>query len=373
MSELTITSVQSRQDERDFLRLPWRIYADDPHWVPPLLDSQAALAGFRSHPFYADADARAFLARRDEQPCGRLVAIQHHAHARRHDESCGFFGFFESTTDQQVARGLFDAAQQWFTAKGVTLIRGPFQPSINYESGLLIDRFDSAPTFGTAYNPAYYADLIEGSGFRKAHDLYSFIADLSMLEQVGSRFVRTIEEIQRRLKPQIRCLDRKNYHRDMRLLCRIYNETLLGIWGFNPLTTAEIEDWIQSIRPFVDPELIVFAEVDGKVVAAIQCLPDYHPILRQLNGRLTPWGRVRLALGRHKLTRTRIVSAHVRPGYQLMGLPLLMLIHVLKNAKRGATREAEFSWVYEDHQLSRRSIEHVGAQRFKTYRIYERP
>jgi hypothetical protein len=143
------------------------------------------------------------------------------------------------------------------------------------------------------------------------------------------------------------------------------------MWSFTPLSEQEISEWIGALRPFIVPELVIFAHVEGKLAAAVQCIPDYHPILRRMNGRLSLRRMASLPFARRSLTRVRVISAHVFPAYQLMGLPLLMLVHILNTAPRGAMREAEFSWVFEDHLLSRRTIERVGARRSKTYRLYE--
>jgi hypothetical protein len=153
MSKIVVTPVATRRQRKQFLELPWRLYARDPNWVPPLRMNQKEMVGFKPHPFYNDAKGRAFLATRSGEPCGRVMAIVNHAHNRRHEERRGFFGFFESENDPQIATGLFDAACDWLRAEGMTAVRGPANPSLNYECGLLVEGFDSPPTFMMTYNP----------------------------------------------------------------------------------------------------------------------------------------------------------------------------------------------------------------------------
>ena len=172
MAQLEVISVASRWERKQFFDLPWEMYRGDPNWIPPIRMVQKELLNFRRHPFYDDAEIRHFLALRDGQPCGRLAAIINHAHNRWYGEKRGFFGFFESIDDQQVAAGLFDAALDWFAEHGIEAVRGPVNPSLNYEVGLLIDGFDDPPWFMMTYNKPYYGRLIETYGFRKAHILH---------------------------------------------------------------------------------------------------------------------------------------------------------------------------------------------------------
>ncbi len=200
MSDLVVRAVQSRGDQKRFMRFPWDLYRDDPHWIPPLRRNQEELVGFRPHPFHDDADVQAFLAVRGDQVCGRIVAILNHGHNRRYHEQLGFFGFFETIDDQQVANALLDAVREWFAERGIERMRGPVNPSLNYEVGLLIDGFDSAPTFMMTYNPPYYAALIEHYGFSKVQDLYAFWGHVEMLKSLDQKLEFVTREATRRFQ-----------------------------------------------------------------------------------------------------------------------------------------------------------------------------
>ena len=159
-SSLQVVPVRSRAEKRQFLNLPWQLHREDPNWIPPLRQNQAELVGFIKHPFHDDALLQAFVARRGSKVVGRMAAIIDHAHNRYYDEKRGFFGFFESEDDSEIAKELFDAAKQWLREQGMNAVRGPVNPSMNYECGLLIEGFDSPPTFMMTYNPEYYLSLI---------------------------------------------------------------------------------------------------------------------------------------------------------------------------------------------------------------------
>ena len=194
MPNLVVKAVQSRREKSQFLELPWRLHRDDPNWIPPMRFLQKELVGFKPHPFYDDAESQAFLAFRDGEPCGRILAIVNHAHNRRYNDQLGFFGFFESIDDPPTAAGLFDAARAWLAEKNLLTIRGPVNPSLNYECGMLIDGFDSPPTIMMTYNPSYYPRLLDEYGFRKSQDLYAFSGNIDMLQTLDQKLVSVFKQ-----------------------------------------------------------------------------------------------------------------------------------------------------------------------------------
>nr|MCU0982661.1 N-acetyltransferase [Pirellulaceae bacterium] len=216
MPDLVVEAVASRKQKKQFFNFPWQLYRGDPNWVPPLRQNQLELLNFKPHPFYDTAGIQTFLALRRGEPCGRVAAIINHVHNERYKEKRGFFGFFESVDDLEVAAALFDAARQWFAERGMTAIRGPVNPSLNYECGLLIDGFDSPPTFMMTYNPPYYAKLIEGCGFSKAQDLYAFWGHVDMLQELDKKLQFIIDEAKRRFGVKLRNMDRSRFKEDVR-------------------------------------------------------------------------------------------------------------------------------------------------------------
>lgn len=371
MGSLDIVPVRTRREKKWFLHLPWQLYRHDPRWIPPLRQSQKELVGFTRHPFYEQNEGQAFLALRDGKPVGRILGIVNHEHIRRYEDRRGFFGFFEAVDDADVAHGLFDQVRKWLEERDIEDMRGPVNPSLNYECGLLVDGFDSSPTFMMTYNPPYYASLIESYGFRKVQDLYAFWGHVDMLETLDKKLDFVVEEATRRFGVRLRHLDRSRFTEDVRTFLHIYNQSLGGTWGFTPLSEAEVDHLSRDLRFLIVPELTSCAEVDGRAVAAAFCLLDYNPRIKRINGRLLPFGFLRLLTNRRAIKRIRIISTNVVPEYQKWGLGLVILSRLVPDILKWGIEEAEFSWVLESNHLSRATLERGGAILTKTYRIYD--
>jgi len=188
MTQLSIVPVESRRQKKQFLDLPWQLYKGDPNWIPPLRMNVKELVGFSRHPFHDQNEVQPFLALKDGEPVGRVAAIVNRAHIDRYRDRRGFFGFFECVDDQQVADALFDTMRAWFADRDIQDMRGPTNPSLNYECGLLVDGFDTPPFFMMTFNRPYYGKLIEGYGFRKVQDMYAFWGHIDMLRQLKTSF-----------------------------------------------------------------------------------------------------------------------------------------------------------------------------------------
>lgn len=373
MSDVTVQAVASRKQKKQFFQLPWQLYRGDPNWIPPLRQNQLELLNFKPHPFYDRAEIQTFLALRRGEPCGRLAAIINHVYNERYQEKRGFFGFFESVDDPQVAAALFDAARQWFADRGITCLRGPANPSLNYECGLLIDGFDSPPTFMMTYNPPYYAALIEGCGLTKSQDMYAYWGHVDMLQQLDKKLQFIIDEAKRRFAVKLRNLDRSKFDADVRMFLDIYNRSLVGTWGFAPMSEGEIEHASRGLKHLIVPELTAAAEVDGKMVGAVFGLLDFNPRVKRIDGRLFPFGFFRLLWNKKAIPRVRLVSTNVVPEYQKWGLGLVLLNKLLPDALTYGIQEAEFSWVLETNHLSKASLERGGAKLVKSWRMYDGP
>lgn len=369
---ITIAAVASRKDRRDFMDLLWQLYRHDPNWIPPLRGNQEELVGFKKHPFHLDAEVRCFIARNNGEICGRIVAIVNHAHNRRYSDKRGFFGFFEAIDSPAVAKGLFQAAEHWLREKGMTDIRGPVNPSLNYEVGLLIEGFDSPPTFMMTYNPPYYERLITACGYEKIEDLFAFDADVSMLPTLDPKLQFVVEEVKRRFRVNVRPMNTKKFAEEVNLFLDIYNKSLVGTWGFVPLSAGEVKHMSQSLKHLLVPELTTIVEVDGKPVGAGLGLLDFNPLIKKINGRLFPLGFLTLLFKKHTIKRIRLMSTNVLPEWQKWGLGLVALERMQPAALDFGITHGEFSWVLESNHLSRKTLERGGARRAKTYRIFDK-
>jgi hypothetical protein len=302
---------------------------------------------------------------------GRIAAIRNQGHIDRYNEQIGFFGFFESIDDQEVAHRLFDAVRDWFAAQNIRWLRGPTNPSLNHELGTLIEGFDSPPTFMMTYNPPYHASLIESYGFRKSQDLYAYWGEVSMLPAIHKKLEPFALQVIERLNLKIRPLDKKHFTEDVMRFLDVYNQSLTNTWGFVPMSNAEVAHTAKSLRFLMVPELALAAEVDGRMVGAVFGLLDYNPRIKLIDGRLFPFGFMRLLWKRHSIKKVRLISTNVIPEFQLFGVSVALMHSMVPKALEFGLEEAEFSWVLESNKFSRGSLEKGGAKRTKTYRIYD--
>ena len=369
---LQCAPVQTRSDQKAFVNLEKEIYQGDPNWVPPLWYDLRERVGFKRHPFYADAISQAFVVRRGGKVVGRIAAIVNHAHNRRYDEKRGFFGFYQCHDDAQASNELFTTACRWLKEQGMTDVRGPANPSLNYEVGLLVDGFDTPPTFLIPYNKDYYGRLIESFGFEKVQDLYCYDASMSQLEHLDPKLKFVIDEATRRFKVKCRPISSKNFKADVQTFLDIYNQSLEQTWGYVPMSEAEIRHQAAGLKYLIVPRLTSIAEIDGRPVGAGFGMLDFNVLIKKINGHLFPFGWITLLLGKKNLTRLRLISTNVLPEYQKWGLGLVTLNRILPDAIDFGIETGEFSWVLESNALSRNSIERGGAIRKKTQRLYDR-
>ena len=372
LSALAVKRVTSRREQKQFVSFPRKLYEGDPNWVPPLLMEHRRLLGYHRHPFYDDAEIQTFLATRKGQVCGRIAAIVNHAHNRRTDEKCGFFGFFETVNDQRVADALFDAAGAWLRDRGMQTIRGPANPSLNYEIGLLIDGFHSPPTFGMTYNKPYYEKLFEAWGFTKVQDMFAFFGHIDLLSKLDNKLWFIGTEAKERFNVTIRPLNHARFGDEVEMFLRLYNTSLPGTWGFVPFSPSEIKAVGAGLKHLIVPELAIVAEVNGEPIGACLGLLDFNPRIKRINGRLFPFGFLHLIRNKRAIKKMRVVSMNVLPEYQRWGLGVVLLCAIIESLQKWGIQEVEYSYVLESNTLSRGSLEKGGAKRDKTYRMYDR-
>lgn len=374
MPQIEVVPVSSGKQQKQFLNLPWEINREDPNWMPPLRQNQKLLCGFGKHPFYDAAESQAFLAVRDGRPVGRVLAIVNHAHNEFHDDKLGFFGFFESVDDAEVSGALFDAAAEWLRGKGMDSVRGPADPSINYEWGLLIDGFQTPPYFMMTHNLPYYERLFEDWGLAKSQDLYAFGGDISILKNLKDqkKLMRMDETIRERFGITVRPMDGKRFAQEVETFLRIYNEALTNTWGYVPMSRSELLHMAKDLKHLIVPELAIVAEVEGEPIGVMFGLLDYNPRIKKIDGKLFPFGFMRLLYNKRSIKRIRVVSTNVLPKYQGWGVGLVLALGMVYPGLEYGLEECEFSWVLETNDLSRKTLEKGGAPKYKTYRVYDR-
>lgn len=333
--------------------------------------AQEELLGFRRHPFYEKSRSQSFLVSRGGTDVGRITAIVNAGHIERYREQRGFFGFFECDDDPAAAEALFGAARDWLHDAGMTCIRGPANPSLNYECGLLIEGFDTPPFFMMTHNRPYYAGLVEANGFHKVEDLFAFWGRMSMLESIDQKLGVMVEGVKERFGVTVRPLDRRRFAEEVRMFLNIYNSSLARTWGFVPLTAGEVDHMAASLKHLIVPELALVAEVEGKPIGTVFCLLDYNPRIKAINGRLFPFGFLKLLWNKRGIKRMRAISTNVIPEYQAWGVGLVLHASLVPRLYEWGMDEVEFSWVLESNHLSRRTLERGGALVTKKYRLYQ--
>jgi GNAT superfamily N-acetyltransferase len=373
MSRIEISKVHSRTERDAFIKFPWRIYENDPAWVPPLIIERKAFLDRKRHPFYKHGDAALFLARRDGEIVGRIMASDDPNYNSLHQSNVGCFGLFECIDNREVAVALFDAAGHWLRAGGRSEIMGPIDYSTNYVCGLLIDGFEHPPTLLTSHNPPYYAGLIESCGFIKAKDWYAWW--FSEFPRAAERLRKIANARAGKQGVTIRPIKLKEFAEESQRIRAVYNQAWQKNWGFVPFTEAETEYLIKEMKPLIIPQGILIAEIGDQPIGFVIAVPDINVALRHVDGRLTrfglPIGLIKLLYHRPKIRTARFVALGVIEKYRRAGIAEMLVFQVMDEAfKRGFT--GELSMTLEDNLMVNRFIEALGASRYKAYRIYSR-
>lgn len=371
MESVDVQPIQTRSDHRQFLKFPWSVYRDYPMWVPPLLMDRRKLMDRKKNPFYKHAEAEFFLARKNGRVVGRIGAIINHNHNTEHKEKIGFFGFFESINDPEVAKMLFRTAGSWLKANGATAMRGPATPSVNDEYGLLIDGFDKSPVILMPYNPPYYPGLVEAAGLKKIKDLYAF--QVKEENVFTDRLKRVAETVRQREELTFRQLDLKNFQKEVKILKDIYNRAWQYNWGAVPMTDEEFDALAKDLRPVVVPELVIIAEYKGEPIGFSLTLPDLNVALKHnRNGYLLP-GLYCLLRYKKSIKNCRIMVLGVIREFQKTGAASVLFYETAVRGIRAGYPTGEAGWVIEDNVMMIRGAALLNGERDKTYRLYQMP
>jgi hypothetical protein len=367
--ELQVEEVKTRHDLLTFIRFSWEIYKGDRYWIPPLIKDQ--LQKFNpTHPFRSHSEMTFFLARKGGKIAGRIAGIIDHNYIEFHQEKVGFFGFFESLPDKEVAEILLLRVADWLKKHGMEKMAGPMNPSTNDECGLLIKGFDVAPCLMMPFNPRYYPSLLEDFGLRKRMDLYAYLLEESSFQL--DRLDRITERLKKR-EPQlhIRPIHLRHLDEELKIIKEIYNQAWSKNWGFVPLTEEEINLLAKDLKPLVVSDLVLFAYWGGEPVGFSVSLPDYNEVLKHLDGKIGLGGMFKFLYYSKKIKKIRVMLLGVKQAFQKKGVEGLLYIETFRNGIRKGYQQAECSWILEENTLMQHGIEAMGGKRYKTYRIYE--
>jgi len=367
---------RSKRDLHRFFDVADEVYAGDPNWVPPLRDDVAKVFS-EKNPFFEHAEMDLFIARRNGEDAGRIAAILDRAHNEFHGEKTAFFGFFESANDPEVSGALLETAANWAKERGMETLRGPANPSLNDEAGLLVKGFDSPPVIMMTYNPRYYVSLIEGAGFTKAKDLLAYWFEIG--REPLARFARINERFRRRNADiVVRNIGKKNLMPELPKIREVYNDAWEKNWGFVPMTAAEMDYMAVRLKPLVDENFLHLGEVkkpDGTMepVAFMLSLPDYNTAIKPLGGKLLPFGWLKFLLNLKNIRTLRVVTLGLKRDYRMRGIQSIMFETGLRRCLERGITGVEVSWMLEDNDLVLGSMRLWGGKHYKTYRMYDRP
>ncbi len=371
MNSITISTVNSKKDLLKFIKFPWKIYKGDEHWVPPLIMDRKKLLDKKKNPFYKHAEMEMFLAYKNGKIAGRIAAIKNDLHNQHHSDNVGFFGFFECIDDQEVANQLFDAAADWLKQNGLNAMRGPANPSSNDEYGMLIEGFNDQPRLLMTYNPPYYLQLCENYGLKKAKDLYAY--KLQNEKVVSSDKLKRVADIaKKRSGIKISQLNMKDFDNELEKVKYVYNKAWEPNWGFVPMTDDELDAMAKDLKPLVEPSLVLFGEIENQLVGFALVMLDYNQIFKKINGRLFPFGFLKLFTQKKEITWVRIITLGIVPQFQRRGLDAVFYWEIVNRAHALGIDLGEASWVLEDNEMMNRGAQVMNGEIYKKYRIYEK-
>lgn len=360
--------IEVRKSLDDFIAFPLVLYSKDPLFVPQL-NKEMREHFSQKNPFFTHADAGYFLAVKDGQISGRIVAFVNRSHNEFHHDKTGFFGFFDCVNDPSVAGALFDKAALYLKEKGMETMRGPMNFSTNEECGFLLEGFDEPPCIMMPYNPPYYNELSEGYGMMKIKDLFAYIYEVQ--DELPEK-VRRVAAIAEKRGIIARPMNMKRFKAEMMIFKEVYHSAWENNWGFIPMTDEELDYMSARLKQIIVPEMVVIAEKDGTPVGFMGLVPDFNFVLKHMKGKLNPVSIAKALYYSRKIRDLRTMLLGIKKEFRNQGVEALLYREGWKPIKRGNYERVEFSWILEDNIPVQRTIEIFGGRIYKKYRIYEK-
>jgi GNAT superfamily N-acetyltransferase len=378
-----IIPVTTAAEQALFLDVSAIVYANDPHWVPPLRSSIAQQLA-PTNPFFQYGSLQAFIAVETSstlssptlsspKPLGRIVAAVNQRLIDREGENIGLFGYFECIDDYAIAQSLLDTASEWLRSQGMVKIRGPIDLSTHNNCLFLVDGFDTPPMIMMPYNPPYYPQFMEQNGWHKAKDAYAYNFPLN--EPLPKEFEKAFHfACQAGVSFRPIHTKGKEFEADAISLYHLFNKAFSGNWSSTPRSQEEFLEEAKSLQDLVDPDVFPVAEYNGEMIGFWMALPDYNIALKHVNGKLNWLGILKFLWYRRQIDQGRVIAICALPEYRRKRVALaLIYLGMMGGIKKGKPyQRAELSWVYEDNFPSRKLIETSGGKIYKTYRIYEK-
>jgi len=376
MASVQIQPVTARRQLRAFVKFPWHVYQDDPNWVPPIIAERLEYLDPAKGPFYRHAEVALFMARRGREVVGTIAAFVDHHRVEQVGQTEGGFGFFEVIEDYAVAKPLLDAACGWLRERNASVMCGPTNFGDNDCPGVLIEGADCPPVMLEAHTPPYYRDFLERYGMQKDHDLYAWRAFSSQvgpkLGAIRSELVQVADVARQRTNVTIRKVRMKEWETEIATAHYLFDTTLQNVIpNYVPIPKAEFQRTAEQVRPFLDPDLVLFAEIDGKPVGFFVAFPDLNRALIRLNGRLFPFGWLKIGRYIRQVDVATFKLMGVLEEYRRRGIDALLYLEGIK-----AFLDKDYEWLdgsltSEQNPMINLIASRMGAERYKLYRLYQ--
>ena len=375
-ADIKIRQVTSRGERAAFVKFPWRVYKGDSNWVPPLISDQNEYLDPAKNQFFNQAEVVLFTAQRKGEIVGTISPFIDHRLIENTGEQVGGFGFFEVINDFEVAKVLLDSACEWLRVQGMPLLRGPTNFTENDNPGVLIEGANCPPVMLEAHTPPYYKDFLEQYGFEKDHDLYAWRAFRSQigeeLKNIPPDLARVADIARKAAKVTIRKIRMDHWEEEIDIALQLFNATLKNLPGFNPMTKSDFQRLAGRMRAFIDPDLALFAEAEGKPIGFCVAIPDVNQVLIHLNGRLFPFNWIRV---NHLIRKIDVASFKLMgllEEYRHRGIDAILYLEAVK-----AIFDKGYAWMdgsitSEYNPAINLLANRLGAERYKHYRIYQK-
>jgi len=372
MGSLEIRPVHSTGDLRRFIRLPFRLYKDEPKWVAPLIFERKQFLSRSKNPFFEHGRAEYFLALRDGKVVGRITAQVDDNFQRFQDNHWGQFGFFECEDDPEAARSLLDTAEAWLRGQRCDRMVGPSDFTTNDECGVLLEGHERPPLILSPWTHPYYPALLEGAGMAKAMDLLMWELVITGKDRVNPVIWKLADQVEPRYGVKVRPFRKRDLDAEVDRFMEVYNSAWEKNWGFVPLTEHEVRHYAKTLKPFLDQNWAYVAEKDGETVGAALTLPDYNQVLRHMNGRLLPVGWAKALRHWRDVDRVRVFALGVKPEWQHTGVAAKFYERHFDAAERTRQKSGEMGWILETNKNMNRAMEAMGGKVVRRFRMYER-
>ena len=370
---MEISTVKDKHDLKAFIDLPYQLYSKDSNWIAPLRSEQESQFDPIKNPMLNHCKYELFLARHEGRVVGRISAFTDTLALEHWQQPIGLFGSFECVEDTQVAQGLLNAARDWLRLQGMQSMRGPWSFA-SQEWGLVVEGFEPEPVILAPYNPPYYNDLLTAYGMGKAHDMLAYVIDARDGYTIPERILLLTEKVRQRYKVRVRPVNMRRLEEDVLIITRLANESISDNWGFYPVTEEEARAMARDMKQIVHPRAILIAEEEesGRPIGFAMSLPDVNLLLKGLNGRLFPFGWLKLLLGLPLLSQYRMWALGVIPEYQGRAIDTL-LYKATYDAIYSDKLRLEINYVLEDNDRMNNAIMKLGVKNLRRYRVYEMP